>query len=111
MFFVRWTGSARLLAYRLPLTLTGLLRPARRRVRSVAGLVARRWHRSLHLRIIGTTLVISMAVVVVLGIFLVQQIANGLLNTERASAITQTSRGQTAAQDQESLLGSNAAST
>jgi two-component system sensor histidine kinase MtrB len=73
--------------------------------------VARRWHRSLHLRIIGTTLVISMAVVVVLGIFLVQQIANGLLNTERASAITQTSRGQTAAQDQESLLGSNAAST
>ena len=108
MFFVRWTSSAGLLALRLPLTLAGLLRPVRRRVRSAAGLLARRWDRSLRLRVIGTTLVISVAVVVVLGIFLIQQIANGLLNSERASAITQTSNGQTVAQDQQSLLGSTA---
>ena len=107
-FFVRWTGSARLLAHGLPPALAGLLHPVRRRVRSAADLLALRWHRSLHLRIIGTTLVISLAVVVVLGIFLVQQIAAGLLNTEIASAKTQTSRAQTAAQDQLSLLGPNA---
>ena len=77
--FVRWTGSARLFAHRLPPTLAGLLRPARRRVRSTAGLLARRWHRSLRLRVIGTTLVVSLAVVVVLGIFLIQQIATGLI--------------------------------
>jgi two-component system sensor histidine kinase MtrB len=108
MSFVRWTGSARLFAHRLPAELAGLVQPARRRLRSAAALLARRWHRSLQLRVIGTTLVVSMAVVVVLGIFLIQQIANGLLDSERAAAITQTANGQTAVQNQQSLLSSNA---
>lgn len=109
-FFVAVAGSAGLLARRLLPAPRGVLRAARRRVRAAAGLLARRWDRSLQLRVIGTTLVISVAVVAVLGIFLVQQIANGLLNNERDSARTQTSQGQTEAQDQLSLGGSNSIS-
>ncbi len=74
---------------------------------SVAGWVARRWHRSLQLRVIGTTLVVSVAVVAILGIFLIQQIATGLLNSERTSALTETSNGLTAAQDEQSMQGPN----
>ena len=43
-----------------------------------------RWHRSLQLRVVGTTLAVSAFVVTVLGFFLMQQIASGLLaNTEK----------------------------
>jgi two-component system sensor histidine kinase MtrB len=43
-----------------------------------------RWRRSLQLRVVGTTLVVSAVVVAVLGFFLMQQIAGGLLeNTEK----------------------------
>jgi two-component system sensor histidine kinase MtrB len=52
--------------------LRAALRIARRQVGSLASLLARRWHRSLQLRVIGTTLVVSVVVVAVLGIFLVQ---------------------------------------
>jgi two-component system sensor histidine kinase MtrB len=78
--------------------LPGALGLARRRVRSIAGLASRRWHRSLQLRVIGTTLVISVAVVAVLGIFLIQQIANGLLEQERTLALSETASGLEVAQ-------------
>jgi two-component system sensor histidine kinase MtrB len=67
--------------------------------------VARRWHRSLQLRVIGTTLVVSVAVVAVLGVFLMQQIASGLLDNERKAAITQASEGYTFAQSDPDVLG------
>ena len=55
---------------------------------SLGALLARRWHRSLQLRVVGTTLVISAVVVAVLGFFLIQQIASGLLqNKERTAAL------------------------
>ncbi len=85
----------------------GLLRLLRRRIRAAAGLVERRWHRSLQLRVVGSTLVISVAVVAVLGIFLIQQIANGLLAHERTVALSQTESGKNFAQTQ---LGPNAGS-
>ena len=88
-----------------------MLRAARRRAGSLAGLVARRWHRSLQLRVIGTTLVVSVAVVAVLGIFLMQQIAGGLHNSERKAAIAQASYGLTFAQSDPSVLGPNGSST
>ena len=71
---------------------------ARRQGGSLGGLLARRWHRSLQLRVIGTTLVVSVVVVAVLGIFLVQQIASGLFNDARKAAIVQTADGLTFAQ-------------
>jgi two-component system sensor histidine kinase MtrB len=88
-----------------------VLRAARRRAGSVAGLVSRRWHRSLQLRVIGTTLVISVAVVAVLGIFLMQQIASGLLNSERNAAVAQANEGLIFAQSDPTLQGPNGSST
>ena len=88
-----------------------MLWAARRQAGSLAGLVARRWHRSLQLRVIGTTLVVSVAVVAVLGIFLMQQIAGGLHNSERKAAIAQASYGLTFAQSDPSVLGPNGSST
>src|SRR5215470_12791682 len=108
--FVTGTGSARLAAHRLPPVLRQLLRAVRRWVKSVAGLVARRWHRSLQLRVIGTTLVVSVAVVAILVIFLIQQIANGLLAHERTQALSQTKAGLEYAQTTSQLPGQNGTS-
>ena len=54
-----------------------------------------RWSRSLQLRVVGTTLIFSAAVIAVLGFFLLQQIAGGLLqNKERsAAALVETGVG------------------
>jgi two-component system, OmpR family, sensor histidine kinase MtrB len=56
-----------------------------------------RWSRSLQLRVIGTTLIFSAAVIAVLGFFLLQQVAGGLLqNKERsAAALVETGVGVT----------------
>jgi len=84
-----------------------VLRAARHRAGSLAGLMARRWHRSLQLRVIGTTLVVSVVVVAVLGIFLMQQIASGLLNSEQKAATIQASEGYTFAQSDPDVLSPN----
>jgi two-component system sensor histidine kinase MtrB len=89
-----WPGPAVRVAHRF----APALRVARRQGGSLAGLLARRWHRSLQLRVISTTLVVSVVVVAVLGIFLVQQIASGLYNNARKAALVQTSDGLTFAQ-------------
>src|SRR5215470_6822126 len=109
--FEAGTGSARLVAHRLPPAFRRLLRALQRRVMSVAGLVARRWHRSLQLRVIGTTLVISVAVVAILGIFLIQQIANGLLDSERNAALAQANYGLTYAQSDPNVQSPRGSST
>ena len=84
-----------------------MVRAARYRAGSLAGLMARRWHRSLQLRVIGTTLVVSVVVVAVLGIFLMQQIASGLLNNEQKAATIQASEGYTFAQSDPDVLSPN----
>ncbi len=66
----------------------------------------RRWHRSLQLRVVATTLVISVVVVTVLGFFLVQQIESGLLNSARTSGAHQLGEGLDVARDETGLNGS-----
>jgi two-component system, OmpR family, sensor histidine kinase MtrB len=110
-FVAARAGPAGLAAGRRPpALLAGALGLARQRVRSAAGLVARRWQRSLQLRVIGTTLVVSVAVVAVLGFFLIQQIAYGLLEHEQRLALSQTAAGLEFAQADPRLLGPGGAS-
>jgi two-component system sensor histidine kinase MtrB len=81
---VRWVVSW------LPHRLTILIRSLLRWQHFVVAMVRLRWHRSLQLRVVGTTLVISATVIAVLGFFLTEQIQNGLqVNAEKA-ATTQT---------------------
>jgi two-component system, OmpR family, sensor histidine kinase MtrB len=60
---------------------------SRRWQRRVSADLRSRWHRSLQLRVVATTLLLSALVIAVLGFFLAQAIANGLLaNAEKAAA-------------------------
>lgn len=77
---VRWFVSW------LPHRVTIILRATLRWEHLAIAKVGRRWHRSLQLRVIGTTLVISTMMIAVLGFFLTYQIADGLLaNAENAA--------------------------
>jgi len=99
------------IGHRFAPALRAALRVVRRQAGSLAGLLVRRWHRSLQLRVIGTTLVVSVVVVAVLGIFLVQQIASGLLSNARKAAIVQTSDGLAFAQGDPNVQSPNGSST
>src|SRR5499427_4997028 len=90
---------------RLPLPIRRVLRSVRRWAQTVIGRLLRRWQGSLQLRVVATTLVISAVMVAVLGFFLIQQIAGGLLANERTSALTQTSDGLAIAQGRPDMLG------
>ena len=98
-------GMAGGLRRRLPLPARRVLRSGRRRARAVLGRLRRRWHRSLQLRVVATTMVISAVVIAVLGFFLIQQITDGLLANERKAALTQTSSGLAIAQASSGILG------
>ncbi|HEY3036131.1 MAG TPA: hypothetical protein VGJ54_15915, partial [Streptosporangiaceae bacterium] len=98
-------GVAGRLRRRIPLPVRRVLRSVRRRSQAVVGRLRGRWHRSLQLRVVATTLVISAVMVAILGFFLVQQIAGGLLANERKAALTQTSSGLAAAQARPDMLG------
>src|SRR5262249_31461634 len=80
-WFVRW----------LPHGVTILIRTVLRWEHWVIAKARQRWRRSLQMRVVGTTLVISVIVIAVLGFFLTEQIANGLLlnaeNTARNQAL------------------------
>ncbi len=93
--WVRWIVSW--LPHRLTIAIRSLLRWEH----LVIAKVKHRWHRSLQLRVVGTTLVISATVIAVLGFFLTEQIADGLLlnaeNSAQAQALTALSNAQSAA--------------
>ena len=74
---VRWLVSW------LPHRLTILIRSLLRVEHLVIGKVKYRWRRCLQLRVVGTTLVISATMIAVLGFFLTEQIAYGLLTQRR----------------------------
>jgi two-component system, OmpR family, sensor histidine kinase MtrB len=95
-------------AQRLPPRARRAIRAAQRRAKVVAGRLRRRWHRSLQLRVAATTLVICVVVVTVLGFFLVQQIASGLLNSTRTYAARQLGEGLAVARNETGLASSGA---
>jgi two-component system, OmpR family, sensor histidine kinase MtrB len=84
---VRWVVSW--LPHRLTILIRGLLRWQH----SAVAKVRSRWHRSLQLRVVGTTLVISATMIAVLGFFLTEQIARGLQVNAENSALAQTLDG------------------
>src|SRR5580693_6590007 len=94
---VRWLVSW------LPHRLTILIRSLLRVEHSVSGKVKYRWRRSLQLRVVGTTLVISATMIAVLGFFLTEQIAYGLLTNAENSAKTQALDGLNTARSQPGL--------
>ena len=95
-------------ARRLPPRVRRAIRAAQRQARLVAGRLRRRWHRSLQLRVAATTLVICVVVVTVLGFFLVQQIASGLLNSTRTYAAHQIGEGLAVARNEAGLASNGA---
>jgi two-component system sensor histidine kinase MtrB len=84
---VRWLVSW--LPHRVTIALRALLRWEH----SVIVKGRQRWNRSLQLRVIGTTLVISTTMIAVLGFFLTEQIADGLLANAENSAHNQALAG------------------
>ncbi len=90
---------------RLPPRARRSIRAVQRRSAKLAGQLRRRWHRSLQFRVVATTLVICVVVVTVLGFFLVQQIASGLLNSARTAAAHQLGEGLAVAKDNPGLEG------
>ena len=92
--WVRWIVSW------LPHQLTIVIRTLLRWQHLVIAKIRHQWRRSLQLRVVGTTLVISVAVIAVLGFFLTEQIAGGLLHNAEISARAQVESGLSSAQSQ-----------
>jgi two-component system, OmpR family, sensor histidine kinase MtrB len=88
---------------RLPDRVRRWLFTGRRWQRNIVAQLRSRWHRSLQLRVVSTTLVLSALVIAVLGFFLVQSIAQGLLNGAESSARVQVQNGAAFAFNQNSL--------
>jgi two-component system, OmpR family, sensor histidine kinase MtrB len=94
---LRRSDFGRAISRRLPDRVKRVLRAARRGQRRALTLARSRWRRSLQIRVVSTTLVLSGLVIAVLGFFLVQAIASGLLNSLEKSATLQVSAGRSSA--------------
>jgi two-component system sensor histidine kinase MtrB len=88
---------------RLPSQIQHGLFTGRRWERRIVAQLRSRWHRSLQLRVVSTTLVLSALVIAVLGFFLVQSIAEGLLSSAESTDRTQVQSGAVTALGQNSL--------
>jgi two-component system, OmpR family, sensor histidine kinase MtrB len=99
----RRSAFGRAIIRRLPGRLKRWLRTGRRWQRSVVAQIRLRWHRSLQLRVVSTTLVLSVIVIAVLGFFLVQSVAAGLLSSAESSAESQVKIGRTSALGQSTV--------
>lgn len=80
-----------------------LRRASRRWCRVSVDEVRGRWSRSLSLRVVTSTVVLSAAVVAVLGFFLNERIADGLVANKVRSATAQVSQGLTLAESNPAL--------
>ena len=89
----RRSAFGRAIIRRLPVRLKRWLRAGRRWQRGAVAQVKTRWHRSLQLRVVSTTLVLSGLVIAVLGFFLVQSVAAGLLSNAETAADAQVRNG------------------
>ncbi|MFJ2778816.1 MULTISPECIES: MtrAB system histidine kinase MtrB [unclassified Kitasatospora] len=70
-----------------------LLAPVTRQLRRPLHRVTALYHRSIQLRVVAATLMLSVVVVLVLGVVVVAQVRTGLLDTKRTSARNQASDG------------------
>jgi len=73
---------------------------ARRAAGRVFGRIGYGWRRSLHLRVVLTTLVLSALVVAVLGYLLLTRVTAGLLDAKQRSALDEARAGLSEAQTQ-----------
>src|ERR1700760_1464920 len=99
----RRSSVGRAIGRRLPVRAKGWLRVGRRWQRSAVAQIRLRWHRSLQLRVVSTTMVLSVLVIAVLGFFLIQSVAAGLLNNAENSADALVRNGRTSAIGQSSV--------
>jgi two-component system sensor histidine kinase MtrB len=106
----RRSSFGRAIIRRLPGRVKRVLLAGRRWQRRMVAHLRIRWHRSLQLRVVSTTLVLSALVIAVLGFFLVQSIANGLLTNAENSAGNQVIEGRTNALGQPGVLSPVSAS-
>jgi two-component system, OmpR family, sensor histidine kinase MtrB len=88
-------------------TLKAAVSVARRSLRAVLGRAHARWRRSIQVRVVITTLAVSAMVVALLGMFLMQQIANALLGAKERAALLQLDEGVTLAQGPLATSGSS----
>jgi two-component system sensor histidine kinase MtrB len=88
------------MSVRISLKATGRrgLRVVRRLFRLALGKAHASWRRSIRVRVVTTTLVVSGVVVAVLGVFLMQQITNALLEAKERAALLQLDDGVGVAQ-------------
>ena len=70
------------------------------RVTGLPGAVRRRWRRSLSVRVVASTLVLSAGVSLLLGATILAQVRSGLLDSASRSALAQLSSGVGRAQNQ-----------
>jgi two-component system, OmpR family, sensor histidine kinase MtrB len=68
--------------------------------RSATGQVVHLWRRSIHLRVVLTTLMMSLAVVLILGYVLLSRVTAGLLDASERTAIDEARAAQSDAQTQ-----------
>jgi two-component system, OmpR family, sensor histidine kinase MtrB len=87
----------RAIIQRLPRRVAQWVLAVNRWQRRVVAQLRSRWHRSLQFRVVATTLVLSAFVIAMLGFFLVQFIAAGLLSSAEKSASIQVDNGRTSA--------------
>jgi two-component system sensor histidine kinase MtrB len=99
----RRSSVGRAIGRRLPARAKRWLRVGRRWQRSAVAQLRLRWHRSLQLRVVSTTLVLSGLVIAVLGFFLIQSVAAGLLSNAENSADALVRNGRTSAIGQSSV--------
>jgi len=90
----RRSSFGRAVIRRLPGRVKRGLRAGRRWQRRGVAQLGTRWRRSLQFRVVSTTLVLCVLVIAVLGFFLVQTIAAGLLASAEKSATAQAAAGR-----------------
>jgi two-component system sensor histidine kinase MtrB len=72
----------------------------------------RLWRRNIQLRVVATTLLMSLGVVLLLGVVVIGQVKNGLLEAKRQAAQSQAAGGFAVAQEQaDSAADSNGSGT
>ena len=90
----RRSSFGRAVIRRLPGRVKRGLRAGRRWQHRAVAQLGSRWRHSLQFRVVSTTLVLCVLVIAVLGFFLVQTIAAGLLASAEKSATAQAAAGR-----------------